>query len=128
VIYLAALLVVAAFILALRLFHVVAVARDIIDRTRGATATLRAADLDDDAKERAIQATAGQLLVRFVSITLRAVGALAVPTALLWLLDVAGLVSMGAVTAFLLRWDVIVGLTVALLVAHLVVQRTIRRA
>lgn len=127
-IYLAALLVVAAFILALRLFHVVAVARDIIDRTRGATATLRAADLDDDAKERAIQATAGQLLVRFVSITLRAVGALAVPTALLWLLDVAGLVSMGAVTAFLLRWDVIVGLTVALLVAHLVVQRTIRRA
>jgi hypothetical protein len=128
VIYLAALLVVAAFIIALRLFHVVAVARDIVDRTRGATATLRAADLDDDAKERAIQAAAGQLLVRFVSITLRAVGALAVPTALLWLLDVAGLVSMAAVTAFLLRWDVIVGLTVVLLVAYLVVQRTTRRA
>lgn len=127
-IYLAALLVVAAFIIALRLFHVVAVARDIVDRTRGATATLRAADLDDDAKERAIQAAAGQLLVRFVSITLRAVGALAVPTALLWLLDVAGLVSMAAVTAFLLRWDVIVGLTVVLLVAYLVVQRTTRRA
>lgn len=127
-IYLAAAATVGVFIFALRLFAVVPVANDILRLTGEATATMRAADLDDEVKERVIQSAAGKLLLRFVSITLRSLAALALPTLVLWLLDAVGVVGMDAVMAFLMRVDVIVGLTVVLLAVWFLWRRRTNRA
>ena len=92
----------------MRLFGVVAAASQAISHSRQAVSILRSAEVSDDEKEVAARRLSAKLLLLLGSVTGRTFAALLVPTALLVLLDVPGLISFNNVVAVLDSWTVII--------------------
>lgn len=90
------------------------VAREAIAIARGAAATVRAPDLDDLAREQAVQAAALRLLTLSAILILRSLLALAAAFVPIALCDWTGLAPMAATLDFMERWDVIAVATVAI--------------
>jgi hypothetical protein len=68
-------------------------------------------DLDDDAKEKALQRCAKELFLLFFAISLGSLTALGLPAGVVWLLDKAGLMSFEAVVTVALSWQFLLSTT-----------------
>ena len=110
---LAAAVAIAAFMAAFIASGLVTVATNAGMTARDSLRVMGDASLDDEAKERAVRAASLRLFGAFGAIALRSALVLAAPLAALWLFDLARLAPMDATIDFLLRWDVIIGATVA---------------
>ena len=114
----AACFIVMAFLVIMRLLGVVSRVDEVMQSSRGALADLRNKNLSDVEKERRMRAHALRLLVLFTILTLSLVAAAAVPLGLVGLVDLAGLIALGAVFELLASWEFLlatVGLTVGVL-------------
>ena len=92
----------------MRLFGTVTAALHAINLSRQAVSILRSVEASDDEKEAAARRLSAKLLVQLGSIAGRTLAALLVPTALLIVLDVPGLISFSSVVAVLDSWTVII--------------------
>ncbi len=99
------------------------VAREAIAIARGAAATVRAPDLDDLAREQAVQAAALRLLMLSSILILRSLLALAAAFVPILLCDWVGLAPMTATLGFMERWDVIAVATLAICAGYWVSLR-----
>ncbi len=115
-----AIIIVALFIGTFRLFKIVPIAAEVFTVTRRVTAVILDSALDDDAKERAVRDASKRLMIQFLQITIRGAAVLAVPTVVLYGVDWVGLASFEDIVAFLLRWEVILISTLAVVLISLV--------
>ena len=110
----------AAFLVALRLSRLERFAVDALASFRHAVAAMRNDTLADDEKERIVQQSAVRLIKHFATITLIGAAVLAAPVGVLLALDALGVASFQAAIDLSLRWEVIVGASVAAVVVWLV--------
>lgn len=110
-----AIILVVCFVLLLRLLAVVENSRRAIATARASLGALRDAGRSDEEKEILLQRHAKDLFVLFLAITAGCTAALLVPVAVLWLLDMAGVVPLAEVLAFTLSWQFIAGSIVLVL-------------
>jgi len=68
-------------------------------------------DLDDDAREKALQRYAKELFFLFFAISLGSLTALGLPAGVVWLLDRAGLMSFKSVVTVALSWRFLLSTT-----------------
>ena len=68
-------------------------------------------DLDDDAREKALQRYAKELFFLFFAISLGSLTALGLPAGVVWLLDRAGLMSFESVVTVALSWRFLLSTT-----------------
>ncbi|MBD3677144.1 MAG: sulfotransferase [Rhodobacteraceae bacterium] len=111
-IFVSAGLAVLAFILAFRALGVVPAGRGAMGIVREAGKTVGNKSLSDEEKERAVQAAAKRMFGATWSILWRITATLAAPMLLVWLISALGGPGVEEVTLFLLRIDVLIGLTV----------------
>ncbi len=120
--YAGAIFLVIGFVFILKITGLVEKSTRVIDISRQAMAVLRSAELDDDAKESAMQSYAKQLVGLFFLITIGGVAAVILPVMMIWGLDKLGLVSVDAVLDVALSWPFITASSV-LIVLALVIKR-----
>lgn len=96
------------FLLLLQRFGVIGRGREALMQAQAALGDLRNPELDDLAKEKALQAHSGRLFLSFFWLTLGMGAALALPTGLLWLLERGGLGGVDEVVGVMLSWPFIV--------------------
>ena len=118
-----AIVAVLVFLLAFWRLGVVQAAGRAIALSQGAMQTLRNPDLDDRARETALQRASFRLMGSFGSILLRGVGAFLVSLAPIWAADAAQVADASEVTELLSRWDVLLGGTVLITVLYLAWRR-----
>jgi hypothetical protein len=111
--YAAAILLVLGFIAVLKVLKVVENSARVISITNRAVADFRSNELDDDAKETAMQTHAKHLFVLFFLITLGGFAAVFIPLAVVWGLDRLQLLSLDGVLQAALSWQFIAASTVA---------------
>ena len=121
-----ALLSVAVFMVVFWLARIVPVARRAIAVVLEAFAALRNPAIGDDERESMMRRGSLTLLVAFLQIAIRSAVALAAAALPVYLADWAGLVPRGPVFEFLVRADVIAAITVATVVAWLLIARATR--
>lgn len=97
-----------AFLVAFRFLGIIPVASRAIGTAREAGSVMRDPNLDDDAKEAAVQKASLSLFKSFGSLVVRVVLLLLSAFLPIFLADMFGLVPDEAVIGFLLRWDVLV--------------------
>ena len=112
--YAAAILLVLGFIAVLKVLKVVENSARVISITNRAVADFRSNELDDDAKETAMQTHAKHLFVLFFLITLGGFAAVFIPLAVVWGLDRLQLLSLDGVLQAALSWHFIAASTVAI--------------
>jgi hypothetical protein len=117
------LLSVAAFMAAFLAVRIVPAAAAAIATAHGAVAAMRDPSLDDLARERAAQRASLRLFGAFGGILLRSALALAAAFLPVLAADASGIAPEAAVTGFLMRWDVIVVLTVLVTAGWLLAWR-----
>jgi hypothetical protein len=110
------------FSLGLRHLGLIDVARDVVATARRAADVIRAADLDESEKERAVRAAALSLFGLFGSITWRTLACVAVPTLVILAAARLGIADLVDVVAASTRWQVIV-VTALLMTAIMLVRR-----
>ena len=124
-VWLAAVLLVVLFAMGLNWFKVIATSRQALATSQRVVGTLRDPTMTDLQKEKAMQASSLELFKCFALILLGCALALAVPFAIIWLLDLAGLVSLDAVLALTLSIPFLLATTViAIVVIFLIRKRT----
>jgi hypothetical protein len=106
-----AIFLVVGFVLLVRMFGLIGKCRHVLDLVQSSVAVLRDPSLDDDARERALQAHAKQLFALFFLLTTGAALALALPAGLIWILDALRVVSLRAVVEMTLSWQFLLGTT-----------------
>lgn len=111
--YAAAILLVLGFIAVLKVLKVVENSARVISITNRAVADFRSNELDDDAKETAMQTHAKHLFVLFFLITLGGFAAVFIPLAVVWGLDRLQLLSLDGALQAALSWQFIAASTVA---------------
>ena len=112
----AALFLVAGFLVVARVLRMVPHAREVMARSRAATRDLRDPDLDELAREKAIQGHAIRLAVLFALLVLASAAALALPLGVVYLFELTGLVETTAVVDATLSPTFLIGVTTAVLV------------
>lgn len=110
--WVAAALLVGGFILLLKPFRVIDNARAVLQLSGQVAAMLRDKSLSDLDKEKAMQRHSLGFFKGFCLITLGGAAALLVPFALVWLLDLAGLVSLEEALRVTMEWPFLIGATV----------------
>ncbi len=105
----------AAFVLALSALRLIPTAKYAVEIASGAVTAMRDPDLDEDTRETAVQRASlrlfgcfGQILWRFLAILL--ISAIPILAA-----NALGIADAEAVTDWLLRWDVIIILSISLI-------------
>jgi hypothetical protein len=121
--YAGAIFLVTGFIVILKIFRVVDKSTRVIEISRQSVADLRSVDLDDDAKESAMQNHAKQLFGLFLLITIGGIAAVFLPIAVIWGLDRLQLVSIDAILSVTLSWPFIIA-TTSLICIVLATNRT----
>lgn len=109
-----AIFLVVGFIVILKLFKLVDKATRVIEISRQSVADLRSSEMDDDAKEVAMQAHAKQLFALFFLLTLGGVAAIFLPLAVIVVFDRLELVSLDGVLSIVLGWPFIIATTIIL--------------
>ena len=118
--YAGAIFLVIGFIVVFKLFKLVERSTRVIDLSRQAVADLRSSELDEDAKEVAMQSHAKHLFGLFLLITVGGAAAVFLPVAVIWGLDQLQLISLDAVLGVALSWQFIVAATVLFIVVFFV--------
>jgi hypothetical protein len=121
--YVGSIAVVIMFVVLIYLLRLVRQAQEVLAISRDSMGVLRDASLDDEAKERFFQTSAIRLFRLLVLMLVGTAIALLAPIGVIWLLDLAGIVSLDAVLAILVRWDFIVAATVVGIVAYVLLER-----
>lgn len=106
--WVAAIFVVAGFLVLARITGMLRCASGVLARSREAVVLIGNREMDELEKERAVQAHAKALFGSFLLITALSVVALGIPLAIVWLLDWCGLVALDAVMAVLISWQFLV--------------------
>jgi hypothetical protein len=109
-----------AFLVALWLVGVIPASAGAVAIARDALSVLRDAELDDAAREKAVQRASVRLLTTFFSILARGAAAIGASLVPIWLADVAGIAPSDHVIEFLARWDVIAIASVVIVIGYLV--------
>lgn len=112
--YLGVAILVLGFIFLLKAFGLPEMARGVFASSKDSVSIIRNPDMDDDAKEVALQQKAKTLFWLFILLTLGCAAALLLPAGVVWLLDAIGLMSFDQVIAFTLSWEFILATTVLL--------------
>ena len=120
--YAGAIFLVIGFIIVLKVFKLVEKSTRVIDISRRAVADLRSSELDDDAKESAMQSHAKQLFGIFFRVNMGGIEAVFLPVAVIWELDRLQFVSLDAILRVALSWHFIIATTILISIA-LVVNR-----
>jgi len=97
------------FVVLLRVLGVAERSRRVLAISRRAFEDFRSSELDDDAKEEAMQAHAKVLGALFVVLTLSVAVCVTAPLAVIWLLDLATVLSFDEVLTAALTWQLIAG-------------------
>jgi hypothetical protein len=97
---------------------------EVMGHARRANEVLRNGALDDFAKEKAVQSAAVALFKLLGLLSLGSIIAVILPIAVVWLADVAGLLSFDAVMAMLIRWEFLLAATIVGTVVFFLLQRT----
>ena len=88
-----------------------------------ATAAIRDSELDDEAREKAVQRASLRLIGTFFSILGRSALTLLASFLPIWLVGLTDLAAPEDVISFLSRWDVMVIVTVVVVAGYLVGRR-----
>lgn len=121
--YLGALLIVVGFGAILHALKLVDKAREVVELARRSVSDLRNPELDDEAKEAAMRGYAKRLFGLFLILTLGSAVAVLIPVGVVYLLDVANLVSFTAVLETTVTWQFIAGTVVLYLVVWWVLRK-----
>lgn len=121
-IYLAGLVAVVVFALALERSGIPRVAADAIETSRNASGLIRDRTLSDDEKEKAVRLASSSLFRSFFSIGIRGILALGLSFLTVVVFDLAGLASIEEVTVWLAKWEVVVSIT-AVVAIWLLIRR-----
>ena len=90
-------IVILGFFVFVRLFRLVEASKQVFDITKSAIATIRSTALNDYQKEVTMQKYAKKLLALFFLITIGSIAALAIPFGLIWLMQLAKLLTVNEV-------------------------------
>ena len=112
-----AIFLVVGFVVLVRKFGLVQKSGDVFGLVKSTLEVLRNPLLDDDAKESALQSNAKQLFLLFLLLTVGGAAALALPAAVIWLLDVLRVLSLRSVIEVTLSWPFLLGTTLLAIVA-----------
>jgi hypothetical protein len=93
------------FLVALRQFRVVSIARRSLATARATGAAVRDPSLDDRARERAAQQGATSMAVACVSLVVRSFLAASLSFLPIWIADRSGVAGTALVVAYLSRWQ-----------------------
>jgi hypothetical protein len=115
----AAAVCVVCFVAAFSAFGAMRAASDTLATARGALAAFSDASLTDDDRERIARKTSLRLFSGSISAGLRAGAAVLVSALPILLADKAGLAPGSEVVSFLLRWDVLLVITVVTVAGYL---------
>lgn len=118
--------VVVVFAVTIERLELPARAREVAARAGDSLEVLRDPTLDDEAKERALRHQSGQLFRLLGLLAGGSLLALGLPLAAVWLLELAGVASLGGVLSTLERPDFLLGTVVVGAVAFLFL-RALRR-
>ena len=118
-----ALVSVAAFLVAFVTVGIVRVARDAIETAGAAVNSMQDPSLDDLLREKAVQKASLQLFAALGKLIVKSGIAMLAGALPLILAESLGIVSSDEVMSFLLRWDVIIGLSMLMIVGWLLVLR-----
>ena len=116
-----------AFIAAFKFLGILPKAQEAMTVSRRTAAVMGDRTLDEAAKEKAVQAAAGTLMMGFFGLVLRIVGILAAAYVPIFLADITGLLPEAEALAFMLRLDVIAVTSVLVVVLIWLAARLGRR-
>ncbi|MDH3947336.1 MAG: hypothetical protein OEU74_00080 [Gammaproteobacteria bacterium] len=108
-------ILVAGFVVLVKIFGLVEKSTEVFSVSRLALSDIQNPDLDDEAKEAAIQKHAKRLIGLFFLLTIGGAAALALPAGLLFLLERMGLLSLSAVIAVTLSWEFLLASSVLII-------------
>lgn len=118
--------VVFLFIVLIYVLRVVSTAREAITLASDAVRIMRDPSIDDEIKENQLQRRSLRLFAQLALLIAGFSAALALPLAMIWLLERAAVVSLEAVTTILLRWDFIALSSVTCVGIYLLAQKRAR--
>ena len=121
--YLGVAILVVGFVVLLKALGLVDKADKVMSKSKESVAVIRNTEMGDDDKEQALQANSKQLFILFFQLTLGCLAALLLPTAVVWGLDKAGVMSFDEVIAFTLSWQFLLGTTLLLVVLFYVMRK-----
>jgi hypothetical protein len=97
---------------------------EVMLHARRANEVLRDGNLDDFAKEKAVQSVAIEMFKLLGLLTGGSIIAVALPLAVVWLAGAAAILSFDAVMAMLIRWEFLLAATVVGTVVFFLLRRT----
>jgi hypothetical protein len=107
--YAGAIILVIGFLLLIKYLKVVEKSSKVITIAKQSIIIVRHSEISDMQKEKALQKNAKELLLLFLYIFTFSLLALAIPFALIWLMELLGLFSVQSVIETTLSWDFILG-------------------
>lgn len=116
----AAIFVVAMFVVLVYVLGIVERAREVVAISRESAGVMASKTLGDDDKEAAIQKNTLRLLSLLIRLTVGFAIALVAPIGVVWLVGLSGVVSVETVLAILVRWDFMAAATVFGIAAYFV--------
>jgi hypothetical protein len=107
--FVGAIILVIGFLVLVKYLKVIEKSSKVISIAKQSIVIIKDSESSDLQKEIAMQKYAKELLFLFLAITVGSVLALAIPFAIVWLLELAGLMSVQSVIEVTLSWEFIVG-------------------
>ena len=107
--YVGAIILVMGFLVLIEYLKVIEKSSIVIGIAKRSIVIIRDSESSDLQKEKAMQKYAKELLLLFLFIAAGSLLALAIPFTLLWLMELAGLLSVQSVITTTLSWDFIIG-------------------
>jgi hypothetical protein len=116
-------ILVAGFVVLVKIFGLVEKSTEVFSVSRLALSDMQNPDLDDEAKEAAIQQHAKRLFGLFFLLAIGGAAALALPAGLLFLLEGMGLLSLSAVITVTLSWEFLLASSVLIIAIILLAKK-----
>ena len=107
--YVGAIILVIGFLVLIKYLKVIEKSSKVIGIAKQSIVIVRDSESSDLQKEKAMQKYAKELLLLFLFIVVGSLLALAIPTALVWLMELSGLLSFQSVIDTTLSWEFIGG-------------------
>lgn len=106
-VWLGGIIVVLGFVVLLKLFGLIERSKRVISIAKSSVTVMQDKQMDDLGKEKAMQKNATDLLVLFLIITVLSALAVGLPFVLVWVMELAGLVTVNQVIELTLSWEFI---------------------
>ena len=116
-------ILVAGFVVLVKIFGLVEKSTEVFSVSRLALSDIQNPDLDDAAKEAALQQHAKRLFGLFFLLAIGGVAALALPAGLLFLFERMGLLSLSAVMTVTLSWEFLLASSVLIIAIILLAKK-----